>query len=58
MPPADPDPIVRVPRDQVHAVVKDMLKFDPRVRWISIVLDEPPAVPQTFTVTPFVEKPF
>ena len=59
MPPLPtPDPIAAVPRDQVDEIVKDMLKFDERVRWISIVIDSLPTAPDTFTVTPFVERPF
>jgi hypothetical protein len=52
------DPIKGVPRNEVHEVVNDMLSLEPRVRWISIVLDEPATAPETFTVTPFTEKPF
>jgi hypothetical protein len=53
-----PDPLTGVPRNEVHEVVRDMMTLDPRVRWISIVLDEVPGSAETFTVTPFVVKPF
>ena len=45
-----------VPRSDVPGKVGDML-LEPRVKWISIVVDGTAGGVDTFTVTPFVDDP-
>lgn len=53
---AAPPPMPDVPRKEVHAVVKTMLR-DTQVRWVAIVFQESSDGGDLFTVTPYVIDP-
>ena len=52
----DLPPMPDVPRDDVHRVVKTMMR-DTRVRWASVVFQTQNADVDLFVVTPFIEDP-
>jgi hypothetical protein len=52
----DLPPMPDVPRDDVHRVIKTMMR-DTRVRWVSVVFQTPNPDVDLFVVTPFIEDP-
>jgi hypothetical protein len=52
----DLPPLPDVPRDEVHRVIKTMMR-DARVRWVSVVFQDQSAGDDRFVVTPFTEDP-
>ena len=52
----DLPPMPNVPRDEVHRVIKNMMR-DERVRWVSVVFEGQGADGDRFVVTPFIEDP-
>lgn len=53
---AAPPPMPDVPRKEVHAVVKTMMR-DTQVRWVAIVFQAVGDGGDLFTVTPYVTDP-
>ena len=52
----DLPPMPDVPRDDVHRVVKTMMR-DARVRWVSVVFQAQNSDVDMFVVTPFIADP-
>jgi hypothetical protein len=49
-------PMPDVPRDEVHRVIRAMMR-DVRVRWVSVVFQGQNGATDLFTLTPFTQDP-